>query len=810
MAAAVQGVQRADLTSPAQGEWRTPEGVRLFGIRHLSAAGAWHVRRFLDEVRPEVVLIESPADTTHLIADLCKKGVKPPVAVLCYTAQPPVHSLVYPLASYSPEYQGILWASRNGKTCRFIDLPSDVKAHLYRTQEQARLQGTMAKAEAEAGGTAGEGELPEHVKKRFAFGRYQAELYEELARLGGEADYDAYWERHFEHNLEPGSYRSGVALHSAEIRDLTEAGERDADPLEASINALRESHMKRCVMQAVGEGVDPEKIVVILGAYHVRGLMENEPMSDEELASLPRAETRATLMPYSYYRLSSHSGYGAGNHAPYYYEMMFDAMESGRLADLPSLYLAELSRLYRKKHGYSSTATVIEALCLARSLQYMHDGLLPTLSDLHDSAVATLAGGELSGIAEMFASLDVGTRIGELPENVSQTPIQDDMNRMLKELKLEKYKSVVAQDLSLDLRENRRVSNEKAAFLDLDRSVFLNRLALLGIDFARKSDARQDRASWAENWVLCWTPEVEIQTVESVLYGDTVEAAASYVLKDMLEKSGDVLEVASLVRRTCECRLTGSLQDAIKKLQALASDSESVSGVARAAREMSFLVQYGNVRRFDSEPLVPILQQLFLKGALLLLPGASCNDDAAREIADDMTSLHHITQEHDGVVNDDIWLAQLGLLAHADDRNPLLCGFAFSILLERGQVSEAELLTEVSRHLSPGNTPEAGAGWFEGLSRRNRYVLLSRVMLWQQLDAYLGGLDDESFKRALVCLRRAFSNFEPREKNGICDILADLWNVDAGSVAELLQDELSEQEEKALGDLNDFDFGDLL
>ena len=41
-----------------------PWRVNVFGVRHLSPAGAWHLRRYLDEVKPERVLIEGLADAT--------------------------------------------------------------------------------------------------------------------------------------------------------------------------------------------------------------------------------------------------------------------------------------------------------------------------------------------------------------------------------------------------------------------------------------------------------------------------------------------------------------------------------------------------------------------------------------------------------------------------------------------------------------------------------------------------------------------------------------------------------------------------
>lgn len=96
----------------------------LFGVRHLSPGGAHHLLRLLDARRPDLVLIEGPSDLSGLIPQLCLNGVKPPVAIMAYSETVPVRSILYPFAVYSPEYQAILWAHRNQKACRFIDLPS--------------------------------------------------------------------------------------------------------------------------------------------------------------------------------------------------------------------------------------------------------------------------------------------------------------------------------------------------------------------------------------------------------------------------------------------------------------------------------------------------------------------------------------------------------------------------------------------------------------------------------------------------------------------------------------------------------------
>ena len=93
----------------------------IFVIRHLSPAGALHLCRFLDEKKPRLVLVEGPADFDDMMADMVRSEAKPPIAVLAYTVDTPVRTILYPLAEYSPEYQAVKWCHSHGASCRFID-----------------------------------------------------------------------------------------------------------------------------------------------------------------------------------------------------------------------------------------------------------------------------------------------------------------------------------------------------------------------------------------------------------------------------------------------------------------------------------------------------------------------------------------------------------------------------------------------------------------------------------------------------------------------------------------------------------------
>ena len=757
--------------------------IYFFGVRHLSPAAAYHLISFLEGHKPKCILIEGPSDATPLMSQIAEKGVKPPIAMLGYTTELPIETVLYPFASYSPEYQAICWGVKKKVTLRFIDLPSE---NMLKLKQEQRTD--------------------EETEKAKEFYLYHNTLYQRIAQEGEETDYEDFWERNYEHNLTEDSFAPTLALQSGEMRDMVIGKEYDNAPFDFSYNLIREAYMKREIERACTE-FKPEEIVVIVGAYHLSGIKSNSPaMTDAELKKLPKATSQLTLMPYSYLRLSSRTGYGAGNKAPYYFELMWKAMKEDTMGQLAATYLAKVAKILRGQGQNASSASVIEAVRLANTLSAMKGGAYPVLADLHDAVITCFGGGDLATVAEAINKVDIGTAIGSLPEEVSQTPVQEDMNQELKRLKLTNYKSAVAQDLSLDLRENLKVKTKEAAFIDLNRSTFLHRLEVLGIHFATQQHIAQDKASWAEKWVLQWSPEVEIEIVEANLKGETLEIATAFVLKEQLTESTDLSKVAQIIRQACECQLTHIFSNALSTLQRLLVDSNSFTETALAAQELSVLIQYGDLRQFNLEPLKPILQQLFLRASLLLLEASSCDDKASKPIVEAINTMEFIAEQQYDLVDVETWHKELTHLAWRDDVNTKLSGVAFAILLEHNLATEDECAREVSRRLSAGVPADLGASWFEGFSGRNRYALLSRTVIWKELDNYVSQLDEEQFMRSVVFLRRAFSDFEPNQKNSIAELLADLWGTSKEVTAELLQQDLTEEETTKLDELNDFDF----
>ena len=746
----------------------------LFGVRHLSPAGAFHLRRLLDEVHPRLVLVEGPSDLNDQMENITRPETAPPIAILAYTQAVPVRSILYPFAEYSPEYQAILWAHENGIPCRFMDLPSDVFLALGRVRMDPEQNG----------------------ENRF-------DAYAALDQQAGEDGHETFWERTLEHTTAPDAYRQGAWEFGAQLRELT-AGKQQ----EWAETVVREAYMRRTIDDAIAEGYAADEIVVVTGAYHVDGLKTAAPMTDQEIAALPRESASHTLMPYSYYRLSNRSGYGAGNKAPAYYSLLWEGLNCDEPMWHARSYLSRLARYQRESGNPVSSAEVIEAVRLAVELARLRGSAVPALRDLRDAAVTCLGGGSFSVISRGVADTEIGTRIGMLPDGVSRTSIQEDFYRQLKEMKLEKYRDLTAQDLSLDLRENRMVKTQKSAFLDLERSFFLHQLRVLGVSFCKQREVRQDNATWAENWELRWTPEAEIELVESALKGDTVAQAASFQMKERVESSDGMAGIAAVIEDAFVCGMSGAVQYATAALQAMAVDAAALDDLAATAQRLSMVLQYGSLRRLDPAPLEPILKQIYLR-CCLILPGAClCDDAGAKAVLQAIERINSVSLAHDFLDNT-LWTDALEQVAGRDDLNTKLSGYAAAILLERGEMNTARLDLEVRRRLSKGVPSDLGAGWFEGLAMKNRYALIARLSLWQSLSDYLDDLDDEEFKRALVFLRRAFADFSSGEKDDIAENLGEIWGLNGQQVSEAVNAPLSQEAQETLADLGDFDFDDI-
>ena len=93
--------------------------THVFGIRHHGPGSAHSLRAALDDLRPDIILVEGPPDANQLVPLLAHRQMQPPVALLIYRPDQPQRAAFYPFATFSPEWQAIRYALEHGIPAEF-------------------------------------------------------------------------------------------------------------------------------------------------------------------------------------------------------------------------------------------------------------------------------------------------------------------------------------------------------------------------------------------------------------------------------------------------------------------------------------------------------------------------------------------------------------------------------------------------------------------------------------------------------------------------------------------------------------------
>lgn len=110
----------------------------LIGVRHHSAALAAAMTGLLDRFKPEVVLVEMPADLQPWLEYLADESTHAPVAISAVDSRG--NLAFYPLADFSPELVAIRWAFKHDVPMVACDLlvSADWNANELFSTEQAQ------------------------------------------------------------------------------------------------------------------------------------------------------------------------------------------------------------------------------------------------------------------------------------------------------------------------------------------------------------------------------------------------------------------------------------------------------------------------------------------------------------------------------------------------------------------------------------------------------------------------------------------------------------------------------------------------
>jgi hypothetical protein len=702
--------------------------VSLFGIRHHGPGSARRLVEALDALRPATVLIEGPADASHLLPMLADPAMATPVALLTYAEDDPADASFFPFADYSPEYQAARWAVAHGAAVRFIDLPA--------SDRLGERQGDRSIADDEA---------LEVVADDDPIARDPIGT---LAMAAGYDDGESWWADVIEEN--PASTPVFAA-----VADAMTALRGEACPPTAR-EAAREAHMRIEIARAAKESDGP--VAVVCGAWHVPALTAGPSLSADRalLKGRPKTKTKATWAPWTAPRLARASGYGAGVVAPGWFAHLWDTRHA---ADRDTIWLARIARVMRERGHFVSTASVIEAQRLGHALAALRERPHPGFEELRDAAIACLCLGERAIWDDIAAELLIGSAVGVIPADTPLAPLLEDLQRQQKAMRLKP--EALERALTLDLRSDS----------GLARSTLLHRLDALDVPWGRLADAGRSRGTFRENWVLAWQPEFAVRLVENLVHGSTIAEAADGRLGDAMRVETELGALAELVRRAMIADLPRATRTGIARLEDRAALTSDCQALLAALPPMADILRYGEARSGTVEHLAGLMPRIVVQAALAF-PYAARNLDAdaagalrgvilAAERAIQLTEL-----APDVVAT---WHKGLRKLFDDEQTTRLIAGSAARLLYEAEELSADEAAALLARMLSPGTPVAEAAGYFEGFLEGAGQRLIHDTALREAVDAWLSALDEEAFVANLPLFRRVFSALDRNERRRLMD-----------------------------------------
>ncbi|MFJ8151978.1 DUF5682 family protein [Streptomyces sp. NPDC094468] len=726
-------------------------GPLLLGVRHHGPGSARAVRAVLRDRRPKAVLIEGPPEADALIPLAADPRMRPPVALLAHAVDEPGRSAFWPLADFSPEWVALRWALEHGVPARFIDLPA---AHTLAWETEQETPSAPVDADAPRA----EGGAPDAAR------RLRVDPLAALAEAAGYDDPERWWEDVVEHRsgtreqdvLAP---FTAVAEAMAVLRETYGTTGRDRDP-------VREAHMRlrlRAARREFGEDV-----AVVCGAWHVPALSARSTVAADRdlLKGLPKVRTDMTWVPWTNRRLARASGYGAGIDSPGWYGHLF------RAPDRPvERWLTKVAGLLRQEDRIVSSAHVIEAVRLAETLAVMRGRPVPGLGETTDAVRAVLCEGSDVPLALVHDRLVVGDVLGEVPETAPAVPLQRDLTREQRRLRLKP--EALERELELDLRKE----------TDAGRSLLLHRLRLLGIGWGEQAQSRGSTGTFRETWRLRWEPELSVRIAEAGVWGTTVEGAATARAEADAGQATALADVTALAEL---CLLAGLPEALPVVMRALADRAALDTDVGRLAQALPALVRslrYGDVRGTDTRALAEVAAGLAERIFVGLPPACAALDaDAAEEMRGHVDAVHTAV----GLLAEpgaggapggrglrDRWRAVLRTLSGRDTVPGVLRGRAVRILLDEGALEPAEAARLMGLVLSPGTPPAAAAAWVEGFvgGGGGGMLLVHDERLLGLVDTWLTGVPPDAFTDVLPLLRRTFSAYDAGVRRTIGELV---------------------------------------
>ncbi|PEJ35478.1 DUF5682 family protein [Bacillus pseudomycoides] len=735
--------QSAEVNALFQRAYNLDHNVVYVPIRHHSPACSFHVQKIVKFYKPNAILIEGPIDCNPLIPHIVSAESEAPICIYCsYDDKTDVlergesgkYRAYYPFLDYSPELVALREGAARNIPVSFIDLP--YKEYLFATKNEE--------------------ENGKYDEQYFRHSQYVRMLSEKT----GCRSFHEFWEKYFE--------LQGFHMTSEEfVRQLFDycyytRADYTQEMLTEDGCEAREIHMAKEIEKARKVY---DKVLVITGGFHVKGLLELEGKKKKLSKSpLSKAYAKNYLMPYSFLESDQMRGYESGMPAPAFYQHIWENRDEA----VAEQFMIRIARQL-KAEGISM-ADKIEAARMIRELALLRGKMQPGLYELMDAVRSAFVKGEIFSADKPLTLLQKslqGTKRGKLSKEADVPPLVHDFRASVRSFRLP-ARSTVPQETILDIYKKER---------HLRLSQFFHCLAFLGVPFCEKlrgpNLARKQNINLIrETWKYRFSAQVESALIDLSVYGGTVREAAQEMLRAKLYKAKvRAGEVALLL---LEAYLSGLFSDFAMYNQFIDEAIQADGDFASMADCAYYLSQIEKENQQADHAR---------HKALSLFSVLDGGEPAI--IAEKLIDLYTMQPA------DQQFIEALELYLQREKRESQVEGAVFGLLTSLGKRKIDEVMQVAEGYFyGSGDMQKQAPIFLNGLFAGAKDIFLYNESLLDGMSHVLEELDEETFLQVLPHLRLLFSQFTPLEVDTIAKQIARLY----GATEEVIKEEAISEE----------------
>ncbi|MEV7386114.1 DUF5682 family protein [Streptomyces sp. NPDC091215] len=713
-----------------------PAAPYLIGVRHHAPSLAAAVPALLDAAKPDVLLVELPAELQEWLPWLAHEETRAPVALAAAPADGSGGPAFYPFADFSPELAAVRWAGRRQVPVVACDLPL-----------------------ADRGWR--EGEAADRGP-----GRLSAAL---RARLTGRPG-DDLWDRLVEATA-PGS--TSEALRRAAL--LTGWALREESTV-SEVDLRREEWMRSRLADATKNG---ERAVAVVGAFHTPALLR--PLGGAGLQSMcgyrrvgatghtqPASEWTTSLIPYTYALLDERSGYPAGIRDPEWQHMVLEAAgEPTAMEDMLTRAAVRICAELREQGHPSGPADAREITRLAGDLARLRNLPAAGRGELVEAVQTVLTQGEPYGrgraVARAMENVLVGDRVGRPAPRAPRSGLAPAVEAELTALGLPGPADGVpraARDLRLDpLRSD----------LDRRRELLLRRLELCSVPYAESKPVTGTGGADAltSRWEVRWTPATAAMLTAAGVRGVTLAQAAEGLLRERSRKERDAggptaAQVLDGLRQAAHCGLPALVDEGLDATADVLPGSGTLPELL-AGLALLDLLRAGHIAGLEADEdrtaRAVAVAELLTVAAVRQVDGLTGSEDPADAHA--LLELAHRADLSGGIRLADA-LARL-----AAGGSPLMRGAAGAVRVLLGQEEPAAFGGRVASWVDGAVDAESRTALtarLTGLLTAAGRLLEAAAPALEPLVERVSELSDRDFLDRLPALRGGFDTLSPADR----------------------------------------------